>query len=86
MPTETMAVTISDEVLTAAHISEPELKRELAVTLFQQERLTLAQASRLAEMSRLAFQALLAERRIPIHYGVDEFREDVGILRPAERL
>ena len=62
-----MAVTISDEVLTAAHISESELKQELALTLFQRERLTLAQASRLAEMSQLAFQALLAERQIPIH-------------------
>ena len=78
---EAMPVTISDEVLTAAHISEPELKQELAVTLFQQERLTLAQASRLAEMTQLAFQALLADRQIPIHYGVEEFREDVRTLR-----
>ena len=69
-----MPVTIPDEVLTAAHISEPELKQELAVTLLQQERLTRAQASRLAEVSQLAFQAVLAEapdsdslrsRRIP---------------------
>jgi len=81
-----MPVTISDEVLTAAHISEPELKQELALTLFQQERLTLAQSSRLAEMSQLAFQALLADRRIPIHYGVEEFREDLGAIRQTERL
>jgi len=80
-----MPVTISDEVLTAAHISEPELKRELALTLFQQERLTPAQASRLAETSQLAFQALLADRQIPIHYGVEEFREDVRTLRDTER-
>ncbi len=72
-----MPVTISDEVLVAAHISESELKQELAVTLFWQERLTLAQASHLAEMSQLAFQALLAERQIPIHYGIEEFREDL---------
>ena len=56
---------------------ELELKRELAVTLFQQERLTLGQASRLAEMGQLSFQAVLADRQIPIHYGVAEFREDV---------
>jgi len=80
-----MPVTISDEVLNAAHISEPELKQELALALFQQERLTLAQASRLAEMTQLAFQALLADRQIPIHYGVEEFHEDVPILR-QERL
>ena len=81
-----MPVTISDDVLMAAHISEPELKRELAFTLFQRERLTLAQASRLAEVSQLTFQALLAERQIPIHYGVEEFREDLRTLRPTERL
>jgi predicted HTH domain antitoxin len=79
-----MPVTISDDVLTAAHISEPELRQELALTLFQQERLTLSQASRLAEMGQLAFQALLAERKIPIHYGVDEFREDLRTLRQTE--
>jgi predicted HTH domain antitoxin len=81
-----MPVTIPDEVLAAVHLSEPELKRELALTLFQQERLTLAQASRLAEMTQLAFQALLADRQIPIHYGIEEFREDLRTLRQAEGL
>jgi predicted HTH domain antitoxin len=81
-----MPVTISDEVLTAAHISEPELKQELALALFQQERLTLSQASRLAEMTPLSFQALLAERQIPVHYGIEEFHEDLRALRRPERL
>jgi predicted HTH domain antitoxin len=80
-----MPVTIPDEVLSAAHISEPELKQELALTLFKQERLTLAQASRLAEMGQLAFQALLAERQIPIHYGIEEFRQDLRTLRQMGR-
>jgi len=83
---EKMPVTISDEVLKAAHITEPELKQELALALFQQERLTLAQASRLAGLGQLAFQALMAERRIPIHYGVAEFREDLQALRLTDRL
>ena len=76
-----MPVTIPDNVLTAAQLTEPQLKREIALALFQQERLTLAQASRLAGMSQLTFQALLAERRIPIHYGLEDFREDVQNLR-----
>ncbi len=79
-----MPVTISDELLSAADITEPELKRELALALFQQDRLTLSQASRLAEMSQLAFQGLLAERQIPVHYGIDEFREDMRTLRQTE--
>jgi predicted HTH domain antitoxin len=83
---EKMPVTISDEVLKAAHITEPELKQELALALFQQERLTLAQASRLAGLGQLAFQSLMAERRIPVHYGVAEFREDLQALRHTDRL
>jgi len=81
-----MPVTIPDEVLVAARMSEPELRQELALTLFRQERLTLAQASRLAGMGQLDFQSLLAERQIPIHYGVEEFREDLRTVRHMGRL
>lgn len=76
-----MQVTIPDEVVTAAHLNEFEVKQELALTLFQQERLTLAQACRLAGLSQLAFQALLAERQIPVHYGIEDFREDLRGIR-----
>ncbi len=63
-----MPVTISDEMLAAAHLNETEMKRELAVALFEQKRLTLEQASRFAEMQQLAFQALVAERKgFPCH-------------------
>lgn len=75
-----MAVTFSDDVLAAAHLSAAELRRELAVALFREERLTLAQASRVAEMDQLAFQAVLADREIPLHYSVDDFREDLLTL------
>jgi predicted HTH domain antitoxin len=81
-----MRVTIPDDVLAAAHISGPELIRELAVALFQQERLTLAQASRLAEMAQLDFQALLADRKIPLHYGIEDFHQDLQTLREVRSL
>jgi predicted HTH domain antitoxin len=81
---DAMPVTIPDDVLIAAHMSEPELKQELALALFQRGRFTLAQASRLAEMSQLAFQALLADRQIPIHYDVEDFREDLKTLRQMD--
>ena len=81
-----MPVTISDDILAAARISEPELKRELALALFQQERLTLAQASNLAELSQREFQRLLGERHIPVHYGIEEFEQDLRTLREMGRL
>lgn len=76
-----MTVTISDDVLQAAHMSAEELRRELAVLLFQQDRLTLAQAARLADVDRLQFQHLLASRRIPVHFDIEDFEQDLETLR-----
>ena len=76
-----MSVVISDRDLQAAQISEAEMLREIAVMLFQQERFTLAQASRFARMNQLAFQRLLASREIPLHYDIAELREDLKSLQ-----
>ncbi|MBA4159489.1 MAG: UPF0175 family protein [Gemmatimonadetes bacterium] len=81
-----MSVTIPDDVLQAAQMSEAELRQELALLLFERERLTLAQAARLAGMERLRFQHLLASRGIPLHYDVTEFEEDLQTLRELGRL
>jgi len=67
-------------------MTEEERMRELAVALFQMERLTLARACRLAQMDRIEFQRLLASRRIPMHYDVAEFEEDIATLRKMGRL
>ena len=81
-----MPVTIPDEILAAAHIDEPGLKRELAIAFFQQERLALGQAAQLAGVTQLEFQGLLAERKIPIHYGIEDFEADLETLRQLGRL
>ncbi len=81
-----MSVVISDDILDAIHMSAEELKREIAVLLFQQERWTLGQASQMAGMSRLQFQFLLASRQIPPHYGVADFDADLKTLRGMVRL
>jgi predicted HTH domain antitoxin len=80
-----MSVTIPDEILQTARMSETELRQEVAVLLFQQDRLTLGQASRLADMDRLRFQHLLASRGIPLHYDVEEFEQDLSTLRSLGR-
>jgi len=81
-----MPVAIPDDVLQAAHMSEKEMEQEFAVFLFQREKLTLAQASRFAGMTRLEFQHLLASRRIPMHYGTEDLDEDIQTLRGLGRL
>lgn len=81
-----MSVVISDDVLSTTRMTEGEMKLEIAVLLLQKEKLTLAQAARFAGMHRVAFQHLLASRQISVHYGVDDFREDVENLRKMGRL
>ena len=76
-----MGFTIPDDVLRSARISEAELRQELAVMLFERERLTLGQAARLAGLDRLRFQHLLASRGISIHYDVADFEADLDTLR-----
>jgi predicted HTH domain antitoxin len=75
-----MSLVIPDETLRYAGMSEAELREEIAILLFQKERLTLGQASQLAQISQLQFQRLLADRKIPPHYGVTEFEEDIRTI------
>jgi len=81
-----MSVVIPDEIVHAIHMTEAELMQEIAILLYQREKLTLGQASRLAQMSQLQFQSLLASRQIPIHYDVAEFDADLKTLQEMGRL
>lgn len=71
-----MSLVIPDEFLQTAHISEADLKLEIAILLFQQEKITLGTASQFAEMNQMEFQRILGGRKIPIHYGVEDFQQN----------
>lgn len=81
-----MSVLISDDILYVTRMTESELLQEIAILLYQKEKLTLGQASNLARMSQLQFQLLLASRQIPIHYDVAEFEADLKTLHDLGRL
>ncbi len=81
-----MSVIIPDDILQSARISEAELKLEIAIMLFQQDKISIGKARRLAEMSLLEFQREIARRNICIHYDVEEFEEDIKTLKQLGRL
>jgi predicted HTH domain antitoxin len=78
-----MPLTLPDEILESTNLTQAELRVELALALFQRERLTLGQAALLSELPQLDFQRLLASRQIPLHYSIDAMEQD---LRRAKRL
>jgi predicted HTH domain antitoxin len=81
-----MALTIPDTILEAARMSEAEMRQEIAVLLYSKDKITLAQASRLAAMGRIEFQHLLSSRGITVHYDVEDFQQDLETLRSLGRL
>lgn len=76
-------MTITDDILQEANMTEAELKTELAVLLYQKQKLSMGLASRLADMDRIYFQLLLGSRQIPVNYDEAAFEED---LQTIERL
>jgi predicted HTH domain antitoxin len=81
-----MNVVISKEILHTICLSAEEFWQEVAMLFYQQKRLTLAQASALLGMDRLAFQRLLASRQIPIHYDEQDLETDLVTLRKLNLL
>jgi len=81
-----MALAIPDDLLKTTQMSEQEMRLEIAVMLFQQERLTLGQASAFADMDQYRFQNLLASRGIGPHYDLPDFEEDLATLKRLGRL
>jgi predicted HTH domain antitoxin len=65
----------------ALQISEADLRTELAISLFQQERITLGTASQLAGLHQIEFQRLIASRGIYVHYDIEDLEQDLKSLR-----
>jgi predicted HTH domain antitoxin len=80
-----MTISIPGDVLRSAGLSEEELRQEIAISLYKRGA-TLAQAARIADLSLLEFQKLLASQDVPVHYGVQEFEEDLETLRELGQL
>jgi len=63
-----------------------ELLQEIAIVLFQTEKLSLGKAAEVARMDRLRFQQLLASREIPVHYDMEDLQHDLETLKKLRRL
>jgi len=77
----TIAIEIPREVIHATRMTPEELRRELAVYLFQQGRLSFGKAREMADMTAWAFQQLLGSRGIPVHYDLEDYQEDLATLK-----
>ena len=82
----TIAIEIPREVVHAARMTPQDLRRELAICLYQQGRLSFGKAREMVGMTVWLFQQLLASREIPVHYDVEDYEEDLTTLKELGRL
>jgi predicted HTH domain antitoxin len=61
-----MPVTVSDQLLSEAGLSEADAKLEIACRLYDAGKLTMPQATRWAGISRVEFESALLERNLPL--------------------
>jgi predicted HTH domain antitoxin len=76
-----MQLILDDDLVNAARLTEEEARLTLAVSLYVQERLSLAYAAQFAGLDRLTFQRSLSARDIPLHYGQEELGADLATVR-----
>jgi predicted HTH domain antitoxin len=76
-----MQLIIEDDLVGAARLTEGEARLAIAVSLFTQERLSLAYSTRLAGLDRLSFQRYLAAREVPLHYGDEQLGADLATVQ-----
>jgi predicted HTH domain antitoxin len=67
-------------------LTEADLRQEVAIALFHQDRISIGSASKIAKMHVIDFQKLISDRGICVHYDVEEFQQDVQHLRDRDWL
>lgn len=58
-----------------------DIRREVALLMYQHQVWSLGKAARYAEVPYVAFQQLLSDREIPMNYDEAAFLEDVAQLK-----
>jgi predicted HTH domain antitoxin len=85
METVKVEMEIPRDVLFAARIDEEkaslELKKQLAVHLFEMELISLGKAAEFAGIPRWDFMNLLGNLKIPLHYSVEDWEKDKQTLK-----
>jgi len=76
-----MSVVIPDHILQSTKMTEDELKLEIAIMLYQQEKISSGKVRAWTGLTVIEFQNELAKRGLYINYDVEDFQSDVKTLQ-----
>ncbi|MEQ9667970.1 UPF0175 family protein [Coleofasciculus sp. G2-EDA-02] len=81
-----MDVVIPKDIVAAAKMSEAQLKLEIAIMLYKQEKMSSGRACQWLGMNLIEFRRELGQRGLTINYDVEDFESDLKTLRSLGRL
>lgn len=76
-----MSVLIPDDILRATKMTEDELKLEIAIMLYKQEKISSGKARAWTKLTVIEFQHELAKRGLAINYDVEDLQADIKTLQ-----
>lgn len=76
-----ITLNLPDNLSQTETFNQSDWLREIAIALFQQERISLSRASKIAGIEIMDLQKLLGDRGICIHYDVEDLEQDIQHLR-----
>lgn len=81
-----MSVTIPDDIVQSTHMTENELKIEIAVMLYNQQKISSGKARSWTGLSVIEFQHELARRGLFVNYDVEDLEVDLKMLQSINML
>lgn len=81
-----MSVTIPDDIIQSTHMTEDELTIEIAVMLYNQQKISSGQARYWTGLTVIEFQHELANRGLFINYDIEDLEADIKTLQSLELL
>jgi predicted HTH domain antitoxin len=77
-----MIITIPDDILQPAQMSEKALELEIAILLYKQQKISSSKARAWTGLTVIEFQRELANRGLCLNYGVEDFQADIQADSP----
>lgn len=76
-----MNVVIPDEIFAATQMTEEELTLEIAIMLYQHEKISSGKVRAWTGLTVLEFQCELKQRGLYLNYDVEDFQADLQTLQ-----
>ncbi|MEQ9001516.1 MAG: UPF0175 family protein [Coleofasciculus sp. B1-GNL1-01] len=76
-----MSLVIPNDILQASKMTEDEMKLEIAIMLYKQEKISSGKVRAWTGLTVIEFQHELAKRGVCINYDVEDFQSDIQTLQ-----